>query len=133
MKKIDTAIKKETLYIAAWVIVLSALMQAIFLIVAQFTSLTWDYTFLLGNLLSAGIGILNFFLMGLSVQRALSKDEKGAKNTMKISQLYRFLLLVLVLIIGIVLPCFSNWTVIIPVFFPRIALFIRPLFNKKAK
>lgn len=133
MKKIDTAIKKETLYIAAWVIVLSALMQAIFLIVAQFTSLTWDYTFLLGNLLSAGIGILNFFLMGLSVQRALNKDEKGAKNTMKISQLYRFLLLLIVLIIGIIAPCFSNWTVVIPIFFPRIALLIRPLFNKRIK
>lgn len=133
MKKIDSAIKKETLYIAAWVIILSALMQAIFLIVAQYTSLNWDYTFLLGNLLSASVGILNFFLMGLSVQSALNKDEKGAKSTMRFSQLYRYLLLLVVLIIGIVAPCFSNWTVIIPIFFPRIALLIRPLFEKKAK
>ena len=39
----------------------------------------------------------------------------------------------MVLVIGVVFSCFNNWTVFIPVIFPRIAIAIRPLFNKKNK
>lgn len=133
MKKIDSAVKKETLYIAAWVLILSALMQGIFLIISQYTSYKWDYTFLLGNLLSGAVSVLNFFLMGLTVQKAVTKEEKEAKTAMKLSQLYRFLFLIITVIIGVVAPCFNTLTVIIPIFFPRIALMFRPLFDKKKR
>lgn len=126
MKKIDPTVLKETKYIACWVLLLSAITQAVFLVIGQ-----WDYTVLLGNLLSGGIGILNFFLLGLTVQKAVTKEEKEAKVAMKVSQLYRMLLLLIVVIIGVVLPCFSIWTVIIPLFFPRIAIAARPLFDKR--
>ena len=126
MKKIDATVIKETGYIAFWVLVLSALTQSVFLVIGK-----WDYTVLLGNLLSAAVTILNFFLMGITVQRALEKSEDDAKKSIKVSQLYRFLLLVVVVIIGVVLPCFSTWTVIIPIFFPRIAILFRPLFDKR--
>ena len=126
MKKIDATVIKETGYIALWVLVLSALTQSVFLVIGK-----WDYTVLLGNLLSAAVTILNFFLMGITVQRALEKSEDDAKKSIKVSQLYRFLLLVVVVIIGVVLPCFSTWTVIIPIFFPRIAILFRPLFDKR--
>lgn len=126
MKKIDATVLRETLYISAWVLILSVLTQAIFLIIGQ-----WDYKVLLGNLLSGSVAILNFFLMGLTVQSAVTKEEKEARSAIKLSQLYRFLFLVIVVIIGIVAPCFSNWTVIIPIFFPRVALLFRPLFDKK--
>ena len=126
MKKIDPTVLKETLYISAWVLILSVLTQAIFLIIGQ-----WDYKVLLGNLLSGSVAILNFFLMGLTVQSTVTKEEKEARSAIKLSQLYRFLFVVIVVIIGIVAPCFSNWTVIIPIFFPRVALLFRPLFDKK--
>lgn len=126
MKKIDATVLRETLYISAWVLILSVLTQAIFLIIGQ-----WDYKVLLGNLLSGSVAILNFFLMGLTVQSAVTKEEKEARSAIKLSQLYRFLFVVIVVIIGIVAPCFSNWTVIIPIFFPRVALLFRPLFDKK--
>ena len=48
-KKIDPTVLKETGYIAAWVLVFSALTQAIFLMIGK-----WDITVLLGNLLSGG-------------------------------------------------------------------------------
>ena len=86
--------------------------------------------FLWGNILSAGVGILNFFLMGLSVQKALDKDEKDAKTAMRLSQVYRTLLLFVALVVGIVLPVFNNWAVVIPIFFPRIAIMFRPVFDK---
>ena len=126
MNKIDATVIKETKYISLWIIVLSALMQAVFLVIGK-----WDHTVLLGNVLSGVAGILNFLLMGITVQNAIKKDEKDAKTAMKVSQLYRFLFLVVVVVIGVALPCFSTWTVIIPIFFPRIAIAFRPLFDKK--
>lgn len=126
MDKIDATVIKETKYIAIWALVLSALMQAVFLVIGK-----WDYTVLLGNLLSGAAAILNFFLMGITVQKALKKDEKEAKNTMKVSQLYRFLLLAVIITIGAALSCFNIWAVIIPMFFTRIAIAFRPLFDKK--
>ena len=126
MGKIDKTVLKETKYIALWVIVFSLFMQAVFLILGE-----WDYTVLLGNTLSSAAAVLNFFLLGITIQKALEKDEVGAKNTMKVSKLYRLLLLVIVLILGVTLPCFHTWAVIVPVFFPRIALAFRPFFDKK--
>ena len=128
MKKIDPTIVKETLYISAWVLILSVLMQAVFLIIQK-----WDYTVLLGNLLTGVVVIINFFLMGLGVQMSLNKEEKEAKKVIKLSQLYRYLLLIVVLVIGVVFSCFNTWTVLIPVIFPRIAVAIRPIFNKKSE
>lgn len=125
MKKVDPAILKETKYLAAWVGVLSLLMQAVFLVLRR-----WDYTVLTGNLLGGLAAVGNFFLMGLAVQKALGKGEKEAKSAMKVSQAYRTLLVLVVLIVGVVLPCFNTWTVIIPIFFPRIGIAFRPLFDK---
>lgn len=127
MKKIDATVIKETKYILLWVLVFSALLQAVFLIIGY-----WDYTVLLGNLLSGSTVVLNFFLLGITVQKALEKDEKDARSTMKLSQAYRFLFLAAVVALGVALPCFNVWAVIVPVFFPRIAIAFRPLFDKKS-
>ena len=126
MKKIDPTVIKETKYIAAWSFILSTLMQAVFLVIGR-----WDHTVLLGNLIGVLSAVLNFFLMGITVQIALGKEEKEAKTTVKLSQLYRNLLLIAVAVIGIAVPCFSAWTTIIPLFFPRIAISFRPMFDKK--
>lgn len=71
MKKIDEAVLKETKFIAVSVLILSALMEAVFLIIGK-----WDITVLFGNLLGGGFAILNFFLMGLTVQNAVTKKKK---------------------------------------------------------
>lgn len=126
MAKIDAAILKETKYIAAWVLIFSAVMQAIFLVIGK-----WDYTVLLGNLLTAVFAVLNFFLMGLSVQKALGKEEKEAKQVMRLSQTYRNIMMLAVVALGVGLPPFNMWAVIIPVFFPRIAISLRPIFDKQ--
>ncbi|MBE6884281.1 MAG: ATP synthase subunit I [Ruminococcaceae bacterium] len=124
MKKMDETVKRETLYIAVWVAILSAVMQAVFLIIGH-----WDYTVLLGNLLSGGAAVANFLLMGITVQSAVAKEEKEAKNTMKMSQSLRTLLLFAVVVLGVLLDCFNIWASIIPLFFPRIAVMFRPRFK----
>ncbi|MBQ9121383.1 MAG: hypothetical protein IJY12_03345 [Clostridia bacterium] len=127
MEKIDPTVKKETVYIAAWVAVFSALTQAVFLIIGH-----WDYTVLTGNLLGALAATLNFFLMGVSVQRALAKEaEKDAKQVLRLSRTLRMLFLFVVAVIGVTVPCFHYVATLIPLLFPRIAIAFRPLFDKK--
>lgn len=124
MTRPDKTVWRETGYIALWVAVLSALMQVVFLLIGR-----WDYRVLLGNLLSAVAVIGNFLLMGITVQKAMDKEEKAAATAMRFSQSLRLFLLFGVAALGALLPCFNTWAVLIPFFFPRIALIFRPRFG----
>ena len=128
MKKLDATVRQETKYIAVWVLLFSAVMEAVFLIIGK-----WDYTVLLGNLLSGAAVVLNVLLMGITSQNAVEKDEKDAKNTMKMSQSLRTLFLFVIVVIGVAAPCFNIWSTIIPLFFPRIAIALRPLWYKESQ
>ena len=125
--KLDKTVKKETMYILYSVVILSIVMQGIFLILSK-----WDYTVLLGNILSGAASVVNFLLMGITVQKAVLSTQERARTMMKVSQLYRMIFMALVMIIGIALSCFNMWAVIIPMFFPRIAVGIRAVTNKKS-
>ena len=124
--KIDRVVLQETAYIAVWTLILSAVMQAVFLIIGM-----WDYTVILGNLLGAAANMLNFFLMALTVQKALEKEEKEAKQTMKLSHSLRMLMLFVAAVLGIVLPYFNTFASVIPFFFTRIAIMFRQFFGNK--
>lgn len=126
MKKLDPVVIKETIYIGVISFIFSAIMQSVFLIIGK-----WDYTVLLGNLLGYFAIIANFIVMGFGVQKAVTKDEKEAKSVMKISQTFRMLFMFVVAIIGHVVPVFNLIAVVIPFLFPRIAIMLRPIFNKK--
>jgi hypothetical protein len=121
MKQIDRTVCKETKYMAAGVLVLSALMQAVFLVIGR-----WDVSVLLGNLLSAAAVVGNFFAMGLTVQHAVALEEKEAKQSMKTSGAARMFVIFVVLAVGVLLPIFNVWTVVIPFIFPRLIVAIRP-------
>ena len=126
MQKIDKTEWKETKYIAAWLLIFSTILQAVFLVIGK-----WDYTVLLGNLLSAVASLANFLAIGITVQKAIQKDEKEAKQAMKASGMIRTFGMFIILLIGVLLPqCFHLLTLIIPLIFPRIAIAIRPLWDK---
>ena len=121
MKKVDNAILEETKFIAIWTLIFSMLMQAVFLVVGA-----WDYTVLLGNLLMAVCGILNFFFLGLTVQKATEKeDENERKSLLKFSKIFRMIFILGVGILGATLPCFNIWATVITIIFPRLAILIR--------
>ena len=126
MKKIDPTVVKETAYITVFTIIFSILMQSVFLILQK-----WDYTVLLGNLLGIVAVVLNFLLMGITVQTAVTKEEKDAKNLMKLSQTGRLFMMFAFALIGYLVPVFNAIAVVIPFLFPRIAIMFRPLFDKK--
>ena len=124
-KKVDPTVLKETRYIAVTVLILSVLMQAVFLVIGQ-----WDYTVLLGNLYGALVAVGNFFLMGLTVQVCLAMEPDEAKKRMKLSQQGRMLMLLVLCVIGGVLPFLHTIAVLIPQLFPRVGVTIRGLTMK---
>lgn len=121
-KKVDPTVLKETRFIALAVLILSALMQAVFLIIGK-----WDYTVLLGNLYGAVVAVGNFFLMGLTVQHCLTLEPDDAKKKMKLSQQGRLLMLLVLCMIGAALSCFNTIALLVPQFFPRIGVTVRGL------
>lgn len=122
MIQANQTVWKETGYIAAWIGILSLVMQVVFIIASK-----WNYTVLLGNIWGAAIMILNFFFMGISVQKAVAADEKEAKKIMQLSHSLRTLSVFALVVVGVVLPWFSTIATICPLFFPRIAIALRPL------
>jgi len=126
MSKVNETVMRETCYIAGWTILLSLVMQIVYIAIGA-----WNYTVILGNLLSGTVGILNFFLLGLTVQRAVEKEEKSAKNALKASQSLRTVMLFAAAAVGVLAPVFDTWASLLPLFFPRIAIAFRPFFNKK--
>ena len=127
-RRVDAAVKRETTYIAAWTAVLSALMEAVFLVLGK-----WDVTVLLGNLLGGLTAVLNFFSMGLTVQSAVDKPQDEARTAMKASQALRSVMLLAVLVAGAAAPCFHLIAAIVPLFFPRIAIALRPLWDRAGR
>lgn len=125
MGKIDATVRRETIYVAAWVGILTAAMLAIFLASGAF-----DLTVLAGAILGAVTAVANFLLMGLTIQGAIGLEEKDARTRLRGSQNLRMLMQMIVAVLGAVLSCFNLWAVLIPLFFPRIAVTIRSMFLK---
>ena len=132
MKKIDPTVKKETLYILLWTLILSFLMEAVFILAGW-----WNIAVLFGNLIGGAAAVGNFFLLGLSVQFALDKEKKEAKNLMKISQGLRLFGLIAVVLVAYILSKYvpsieiNIIALVIPYLFPRVAMAIRTLTIKK--
>jgi len=126
MKKLDRTVVKETLFIAYVTIILSVLMQAVFLVLQK-----WDISVLLGNLWGDIAAVGNFLLLGITVQNAVSKPADEVQKLIKLSLSLRMVLLVAFAVIGFIVPAFHTVAVIIPYLFPRIAIAIRTLINKE--
>ena len=125
LSKIDPTVRRMTGYIAACVLVLSALMEAVYLVIGA-----WDLTVLWGNLLGAATAVLNFFLMGLTIQHSLSLSQEDAKKFIQVSQSLRMLMILVLCAIGAALPAFDLLAVVVPQFFPRVGTMLWPKLNK---
>lgn len=125
--KVDKTVIKETKYIASFVLILSVLMQAVFLMISK-----WDYTVLIGNLWGIIIAVGNFFVMGLFVQKAVTQDEKEARQTVRASQGLRMAGIFVLAAVGLIIfkQTPTRVAIVIPLIFPRIAIMIRPLIDK---
>lgn len=134
MKGLSDEIRREISYITSWVVILSAVMQGVFLILHFFGVLKWDYTAPLGNLLGAAFSVLNYVLLGFTVEAAVNKEEKQAQVFLRVSRMLRNLMIGAVVIAGIYIPVFNVWTVALPFFFPKIGIIVRSrIMNKNSE
>ena len=127
MSKMDPAVKKETGYISFWVILLSFMMEAVFLIIRK-----WDLSVLLGNLGGAVAAVGSFFLLAVTVSKAVSSGKpEDAARRVKASAGLRMIGMggICALMIGVFHT--NVYATVIPLLFPRIGLFFRPMIDKK--
>ena len=126
----DPAVRKETGYIAAWVILLSLVMEAVFLLLRK-----WDLSVLFGNLGGAAIAIGNFFLMALIATRAMNRGIESGKPEeaaarVKATAMARLLGSVLLCVVLIAVFKTNVYATLIPMLFPRIGIMFWPRFSK---
>lgn len=116
--RVQEAIRRETGHIALGTLAFSVVMELVFLAMSR-----WSLGVLWGNLLGGGWAVLNFFLLGLTVQRiAEEEDEKRAKLKQRSSYSLRMLLTLGVIVLAIQLP-FITWpAAVIPLLFPRLTI-----------
>lgn len=119
--KIDAVVLRETRFVAVGTLFFTAVEQLVFMALRR-----WGLSVLLGAVLGGGAAVLNFLLLGLTVQRALETgDGEAGKQIMKLSRTLRMLGLLAVLALGVALDAFSTVAVLVSVFFPRLTLIVR--------
>lgn len=124
---LDPAVRKETGYIAVWVVLLSILMEAVFLLIGQ-----WNPGVLLGNLGGAAVAVGNYFLLAVTVSRAIDKGQadQAAKQVRATASLR---LVGVGAICALLVGVFKTnvYATLIPLLFPRIGLAFRPMVDRK--
>ena len=134
LENIQPAVKKET----KRVIVITLL--GLFLMWILFAALHFimpdkvplAYTVFLGGIAGGCVAVLNFFLMGLAVQKAAAAEDEGtARMKIKASYSQRFMMQVFWVIIAIIAPCFHFVAGIAPLLFPGTGIKIVGIFHNK--
>ena len=116
--RVQEATRRETGHIALGVLAFSAVMHLVFWALGR-----WEMGVLWGDLLDGGFAILNFFLLGLTVQKVADEtDEKRARLKLQGSYTLRMLLTLAVIVVAVKAPCFVWPAAVIPLLFPRLTI-----------
>ena len=123
--KLNKTVKKETVFVLGFTVVLCAILQSVYLILGFFSVRA-----LIGTGISWLVSGLNFLLTALMVQRAIEESEEKAKKRIKASHSLRSVMILAVLVVSILilgreLPIIL--ALVIPLLFPRIAATVRML------
>ena len=122
---VQPAVKKETRKVAIGTLICVAVMCAVFgighAVVPE--KIPFDYTVFLAGAIGGIIAVLNFFLMGLTVQKVVSmEDDKQAAMKMKASYTQRMMFQIVWGILAIAVPCFQFVAGLLPLLFPNIVI-----------
>lgn len=129
--KFNETVKKETVFVLGFTVVLCAILQSLYLICGFFS-----FRALIGTGISWLVSGLNFLLTALTVQKAVEDNEDTAQKRIKASQSLRSVMILAVLVVSILLLGQELPTVlalVIPLLFPRIAATVRMLRLSQAK
>lgn len=118
-------VKKEAGYIAAGTVLLSALVQIVWAVFFDY-----DLSVFFGGLWGGTVAILNFILMGLTVQKVANEpDQLSAKRRMQASYQLRMMLTIFTTVLAIIIPGINWIMAAISLFFPRLTILVMPLFR----
>lgn len=134
LDNVQPAVKKETKRVVGMTGIGLILMWILFAVLhfAMPDKVPLDYTVFLGGIGGGAVAVLNFFLMGLAVQKAASASDEGtARMKLKASYSQRFLMQILWVILAIVAPCFHFVAGIAPLLFPGTGIKIMGIFHNK--
>ena len=119
--RIDETVRRETGSISLWVLILSVIMEAVFLVIGA-----WKPDVLWGNLIGAVAAVMNYALLAWTVTRIVNAGATDQlKQKMHASKSLRQLLMLLVCVLAIALLKTNPFATLIPLLFPRIALAVR--------
>jgi len=124
--KLDPTVKKETLYILLGETIMTILLLAVYLILDRLT-----VHVLLGALAGGILAVLNFFVMGLTIQKALSMPDEDHAKLMRASQSLRLMLIALTVILCLAVAKLDVIATLAPLLFPRIVIFVRGIMMAK--
>ena len=134
LENIQPAVKKETKRVIV-ITLLGLLLMWILFAALHFImpdKVPLDYTVFLGGIAGGCVAVLNFFLIGLAVQKAAAAEDEGtARMKIKASYSQRFMMQVFWVIIAIIAPCFHFVAGIAPLLFPGTGIKIVGIFHNK--
>ena len=126
MTKLDPTVRKETGYIAIWVVTLFLVMEAVFLLLGK-----WDASVLLGGLIGSAAAIGNYLLLGVTVAKAASGPADRVALRVRTSMTARLLGQAAVCALAIGVFHTNVYATLLPLLFPRIGIAFRPLVDRK--
>lgn len=132
-KNLQPAVKKETKRVAMYTIVGVIIMWAAFLILHLIFpgKVPFDYTVILGGIGGGFVAIMNFLLMGITVQKvAADPDEEHARLTMRNSYARRNMLQLFWGMLAILVPAFQFVAGILPLLFPGFGIKLMGIIGK---
>ncbi len=114
--------KDTTRYIFLIIIGVLSLSGGVVGIFAVLGKLT--FSVLLGSVIGSILAILNFFLLALSLEKAVQSSSEKSKGIVMVSYNVRMLLLMIITILAIVFLKANPFTILIPYIFPRITILL---------
>lgn len=126
--KPQETVLRETKRIAVGVFSMLAIMLIVYAALGRFS-----LAVLLGGLIGALYAVLNFLLLGMTVQKVAEmreENEELARMQMKSSYNMRMVIMILLIVVAFALPFVDGLACMIPMLFPRLTIFVLQLTGK---
>ena len=119
-EKPQQSIVKETKRIAVGTVIMLVVMLAVYAVLGKFT-----VGVLLGGLLGSAYAIFNFFMLGMTLQKAASMiDQQMAHMKVRSSYSTRMIGMLILAVVAFALPFVEGIPCLIALLFPRATIFV---------
>ena len=119
-EKPQQSIVKETKRIGVGTVIMLVVMLAVYAFLGKFT-----FGVLLGGLLGSAYAIFNFFMLGMTLQKAASMtDQQMAHMKVRSSYSTRMIGMLILAVVAFTLPFVEGIPCLIALLFPRATIFV---------